>query len=147
MRVHKRSGKLELPFRLEVPHGAVEGVVYLNSSRTPLALGLSHIDEQVRLSWAWSLVPDLPAARYCGERRENGQPEGFTATTATARRLASIVGPHKMRLRDGARASDDAVLAAEQIGIELEPGETWRKGHVRDGESGEPLRFVYDRHH
>lgn len=148
VRVSSR-GRLDLPFSYAGPEGRMVGRVYLRSPKRPLAIHVSRRDPLVPLAEAWCLVLEAAAARYCGPpgdpQDERSDPLGFTPDRGTRERSAHRVLSHRARLPEGHRASDDAVKAAEEVGIELPDGCTWRRGYVRGdrrgSESDLPMRY------
>jgi hypothetical protein len=57
--------------------------------------------------------------------------------------MPHLVCAHRRVLQDGHEASDEAILAARQVGITLTPAETWVRGHTRGGTNLTNLAFTW----
>jgi hypothetical protein len=144
-------GRLELPFEAQTSDGTMRGRVYLRSPRTPLSIQVERRDDAVELLATWTLVLQVAAARYSGstpEDDEGAEPLGFVPDAATRRILRHWVVAHMARLPAGHRLGVEAAKAADEAGIELAPGYTWRKGHWSGGRAraineNTPLRYTW----
>jgi len=136
VRFQPPRGRLELPFEAQTSVGTMRGRVYLKSPHTPLSIGVEYRDDAVEHLETWTLVLQVAAARYCGLSSDDDpgtEPVGFTPDDATRNILRHWVVAHMARLPTGHRCHADAAKAAEEAGIDLPPGYTWRKGHWSGG--------------
>jgi hypothetical protein len=136
VRFQPPRGRLELPFEAQTSAGTMRGRVYLKSPRTPLSIGVEHRDDSVEILEMWTLVLQVAAARYCGSMSDEGgvtEPVGFVPDAATRGILRHWVVAHMARLPAGHHVRVEAAKAADEAGIELPPGYTWRKGHWSGG--------------
>jgi antitoxin (DNA-binding transcriptional repressor) of toxin-antitoxin stability system len=150
VRRRKRSGILELPFEIRKAAGMLQGSVDLGSPAAPLAIHVAFRDDAVPLPDAWALVLELAEARYCADPHLSAreEPSGFVPDGPTRELRKHWVRAHRMRLSEGCTADDDAVKAAEEVGIDLPEGFTWRSGHYRGvSEPGlkRVLRYTFHR--
>jgi hypothetical protein len=152
LRRRQPTGRLELPFQLEIRSRVMRGCVFLRSPNTPLSIGIESCDESIELPAAWALVLQVASERYSGEPSDpearHSEPVGFHPDAATKQILKHWVSAHVARLPEGRQARPDAVKAADEFEIELLPGYTWRKGHWRGGkgraaQDGTPLRYAW----
>ena len=144
-------GRIELPFEAQTSDGTMRGRVYLKSPRTPLAIQVERRDDAVDLLATWTLVLQVAAARYSGSPGDDdgpAEPSGFAPDAATQRILRHWVVAHMARLPAGHQPGVEAAKGADEAGIELPPGYTWRKGHWSGGKEraireNAPLRYAW----
>ena len=149
VRRDRASGRLDLPFAVRsAGAGELLGLIYLKSPNPVLAIRVIHQDADIELLEQWALALQVAASRYCGQSADDSapgsEPPGFEPDPKTRERLRHWVGPHRARLPEGHHAGDDAVKNAEEVDIELPPGYTWRRGHLRGkGEVDGTLRYSW----
>jgi hypothetical protein len=131
---------------LSTGSGELHGRIHLGSPNTPMAIRVVRHTGTLPLAEGWALALRAAADRFCVvPGSDAAEPRGFTPDAATAELVRHRVSAHMTRLQGGHRAHDDAVKAAEDVGIELPAGYTWTRSHLRggngDGEADRVLRY------
>jgi hypothetical protein len=135
----RRTGRLDLPFEASTPAGELHGRIHLGSPNPQMAIRVTRRVGTLPLAEGWALALRAAADRFCVEPDSDpgDEPRGFAPDRATAEMQRHRVSAHLTRLPDGHRATDDAVKAAEDVGIELPSGYTWTRSHLRGGKGDE----------
>jgi hypothetical protein len=75
--------------------------------------------------------------------RRQSWPQHLEPVGHWTRYSGSFVASHRRRLTDGQTASGEAVDHARQVGITLQPNETWVRAHTRGVPDGIEMRFYW----
>jgi hypothetical protein len=89
----------------------------------------------------FSTSQDRPANHSLPRRRS--WPQHLEPVGHWTRYSGSFVASHRRRLTDGQTASAEAVDHARQVGITLQPSETWVRAHTRGVPDGVEMRFTW----